>query len=110
MAEMLSVTLDAYGYSTLFSHSGRKALDNIYRERLDLVLLNLMMPDLDGFETLTRLRAIPHARNLPVIMLTARDEDDLEQKSKIAGVTDLLRKPIDPGTLVELISSCLNHR
>ena len=69
-----------------------------------MVLLDLTMPGIDGFETLDRMRAMPEGARLPVLVVTALDEDDLEEKVSEAGGDGLLRKPVDVADLTERIT------
>lgn len=109
MAEMLSMALECYGHRTLVALGGRQALEVIASARADVVLLDLMMPDIDGFETLHRLRATPYGQELPVIVVTAREEENLNQKVALAGGNGLLRKPVDLHMLTELIADLVVH-
>jgi len=77
-------------------------------ERPDIVLLDLMMPGMDGYEMLARLRSMPEGKDLPVIVLSASHEDDLEQHVYTAGGNACLRKPIDLQALEKAISELTN--
>jgi CheY-like chemotaxis protein len=69
-----------------------------------------MMPGIDGYETLRRLRALPGGNQVPVIVVTASSEPDLEQRVAAAGATACLRKPVQLSVLADLIDSCLAFR
>lgn len=105
MVEMLSMALNIFGHDALAAYSGEEALEQIPRADLDLVLLDLTMPGIDGYETLRRLRARPDTRDLPVYVITAAAELDLEEHIRLAGGTGLLRKPIQMETLADLVES-----
>ena len=105
MAKMLSLAIESHGHETSVAHSGAEALDMVAAETHDVVLLDLMMPDMDGFETLRRLRALPLGRELPVIVVTAREEQGLEKRVALAGADGFLRKPVDTRTLGDLITA-----
>ena len=105
MVEMLSIALNIFGHNALTAYSGEEALERIPSEAPDLVLLDLTMPGIDGYETLRRLRAIPDGQDLPVFVITAAAEMDLEQHVLLAGASGLLRKPIQMETLADLVES-----
>ena len=102
---MLSLAIESHGHETSVAHSGAEALYMVAGESHDVVLLDLMMPDMDGFETLRRLRAMPRGRELPVIVVTAREEQGLEKRVTLAGADNFLRKPVDVETLAGLITA-----
>jgi PAS domain S-box-containing protein len=83
--------------------SGKEALEQIERSTPSLVLLDLMMPELDGYEVLRILRSRPETRDLPVVVLTALAADEEIAKAFEAGADDFVRKPFEPGELVARI-------
>jgi len=105
MVEMLSMALNIFGHNALAAYSGEEALELIPRADLDLVLLDLTMPGIDGYETLRRLRSRPDLEDLPVYVITAAAELDLEERIHLAGGTGLLRKPIQMETLADLVEA-----
>ena len=108
MAEMLSVVVKYHGHETLVAYGGQEALDIIKAESLDIVFLDLMMPDINGLETLLRLRSMPQGRELPVIVITAREEKGLEERVVSAGGNGFLQKPVDGRTLADIIVAHTN--
>jgi two-component system response regulator QseB len=105
MVEMLSMALNIFGHNALAAYSGEEALERIPGADLDLVLLDLTMPGIDGYETLRRLRSRPDTEGLPVYVITAAAELDLEERIHLAGGTGLLRKPIQMETLADLVEA-----
>ncbi len=105
MVEMLSMALNIFGHNALAAYSGEEALERIPEDCPDLVLLDLTMPGIDGYETLRRLRAFPESEELPVYVITAAAELDLEERVLLAGGTGLLRKPIQMETLADLVEA-----
>lgn len=103
MAEMLSLVVGAGGHETVVAYSGSQALSLVAETRPDLILLDLMMPDMDGFETLRRIRSMPAGRDLPVIVVTASAEEHLEAHVFQAGGNGYLSKPVDSAALADLI-------
>ncbi len=103
MVEALSIVVSARGHDALTALSGEEALHLVESEVVDVMLLDLTMPGIDGFETLDRLRTMPEGKNLPVLIITALDEEDLEGRVSDAGGNGLLRKPVDVNRLAEQI-------
>jgi two-component system sensor histidine kinase/response regulator len=99
--------LTGAGYRVTQADSGETALAAFEREVPDLVLLDVRMPGLDGFDTLARLRALPHGDNVPVVFLTAFDDEDTHRRALAAGVDDFLSKPLRPTELLIRVRSLL---
>jgi sigma-B regulation protein RsbU (phosphoserine phosphatase) len=93
--DMLSRRLERRGYEVICAEDGEKALARIAAESFDLVLLDIMMPGLDGWEVLKRIRAIHPATALPVIMATAKDQREDIVKALSEGANDYVTKPLD---------------
>ena len=102
--EILARAITFYGHQAERAYSGEEALEKISGHPPEIVLLDLMVPGLDGYETLRRLRNIPGLSKLPVIIVTASAKTDLEQRVAAAGATGCLRKPVSLAALAELIS------
>lgn len=97
----------AGGFDVLVCDSGAEGLRRIDEFVPDLVLLDVMMPDMDGFSVLRELRARPDTAALPVVFLTARSQESDEYlRSGAAGV---ITKPFEPGTLVEQLRSMIGE-
>ena len=105
MVEMLSMALNIFGHDALTAFSGEEALERIPIEAPELVFLDLTMPGIDGYETLRRLRALPTGGDVPVFVITAAAEADLEERVLLAGASGLLRKPIHMETLADVVES-----
>jgi CheY-like chemotaxis protein len=102
--ELVGLLLESEGYRTLRASSGAEALALAAAEPIDLVLLDIMMPELDGIEVLGRLRAEPATVALPVVMLTARNDVSAIASSLAGGADGFVAKPFDLGALVELVA------
>lgn len=99
LLELLQFRLCAKGFDVLTAPDGQAAMDIAEREPLDAVVLDAMMPRLDGYEVLRRLREMPATREVPVIMLTARKgERDILEALRL-GASDYLAKPFIPDEL-----------
>jgi DNA-binding response OmpR family regulator len=105
--EMLSLLLDSEGYRPLTALSGAAALELLARERVDLVLLDIMMPELDGLELLGRLRADPALAAHRVVMLTAKNDLDALARALDSGADGFVAKPFDLDALLELVAARL---
>jgi twitching motility two-component system response regulator PilG len=86
------------------------ALNMIYNNPIALVLLDVTMPDIDGLDMCRTLRSIPKFRNLPIIMLTAKDGLIDKLKGQIAGSTQYLTKPFEKEELLEIIDKYVNSK
>ncbi len=92
--------LQAYGYSTVPANDGFQALRLLQSERPDCVVLDVMMPGLDGHDVLSRIRASDEGMDLPVIMLTAAANDEQTWRAWTGGVDYFLAKPFNPDDLL----------
>jgi DNA-binding response OmpR family regulator len=93
--DALSRRLVSKGYDVLTAESGPHALDLVGSHRIDAVLLDVMMPGMSGIETLRRLRESRSVSELPVIMVTAKQESDDVVEALELGANDYITKPID---------------
>src|SRR5439155_1624373 len=108
--DMLSRRLEREGYTVSVAENGRQALDLVRVQRFDLVLLDLMMPELDGFAVLERMKADDHLRHIPVIMISALDELGSVVRCIEIGAEDYLPKPFEPTLLRARIGACLEKK
>ncbi len=106
MARFIRLNLEHDGFQVVEAYRGMQALQQ-YRDALpDLVLLDVMMPDIDGFEVLSMLREIS---NVPVIMLTAKGEEDDRVRGLELGADDYVTKPFSPRELVSRVRAVLRR-
>jgi diguanylate cyclase (GGDEF)-like protein len=107
IARMIQVLLESRGFATQVSHSGEEALTHLRGQATDLVLLDVMMPGMDGFEVCRRLKTDERWRHIPVVMLTARDAiRDMVLGLEI-GADDYITKPFNTEELVARIKVLL---
>ena len=91
--EELGIWLEEYGYQVISSGSGTEALEKIQKRRPSLVILDIIMPDMDGLEVLAYLKANPKTSAIPVIMLSAKKESSTIIKAQALKASDYFMKP-----------------
>ncbi|HEX8953341.1 MAG TPA: response regulator, partial [Polyangia bacterium] len=100
----MTSVLESHGLQVIYAEDGRMALEKLETiPGIDLVLMDVMMPEMDGYETMRHIRADPRFSSLPIIAVTAKALKDDREKCVDAGASDYLPKPIDNDRLVELI-------
>jgi adenylate cyclase len=108
--DMLCALLEADGHKTAVAENGRLALDLIKAKQFDLVLLDVMMPEMNGYQVLEQLKSDPNLRDIPVIVLSALDEIGSVVRCIELGAEDYLPKPFDPVLLKARIGACLEKK
>lgn len=104
---LLSDALEDAGYLVLVALDGSSALNRIQRRRPDLILLDAMMPGLDGFETCRQIKAQPDTANIPVLFMTALTDSEHVVKGFEAGAIDYVTKPIECNEVLARVASHL---
>jgi len=100
----LTKALEAYGMRVVSAIDGREALQQLQSvPKVDLVLMDMMMPEMDGYESIRRIREIPAYKRLPVIAVTARAMTGDREKCIAAGASDYITKPVDVDQLISLL-------
>src|SRR5436305_10805095 len=107
---MLSRYLAKLGYQAILVENGRQALDKLQGEPYDLVLLDVDMPELDGYQVLEQLKANPRLRDIPVIMISAVEELESVVKCIELRAQDYLPKPFNPILLRARLTACLERK
>ncbi|HZL46483.1 MAG TPA: adenylate/guanylate cyclase domain-containing protein [Opitutaceae bacterium] len=108
--EMMARRLQRSGFNVTTAENGLKALEQLKQHSFDLVLLDIIMPELDGFHTLEVMKADSKIRHLPVIMLTALDDVDSTVRCIEAGAEDYVPKPFNPVILHARINASLEKK
>ena len=103
IVRLVQVNLERAGYTVVTAFDGKEALEKVSSEQPDLVVLDVMMPYMDGFEVLQNLRKNPETRELPVIMLTAKAQDADVFRGWQSGVDCYLTKPFNPMELISFV-------
>jgi two-component system alkaline phosphatase synthesis response regulator PhoP len=103
IVRLVEVNLQRAGYEVVTAYDGREALEKVKSENPDLVVLDVMMPYMDGFEVLKHLKAEPETAEIPVIMLTAKAQDADVFRGWQSGVDCYLTKPFNPMELLTFV-------
>ena len=107
---LLQVNLEMEGYEVVTAVDGRDALEKVEQEHPDLVLLDVMMPQVSGWEVAQTLKSDPATRDIPVVFLSARAMESDIRKGLELGVDRYITKPFDPIDLMEVVAQLLNER
>ena len=107
--KLLEARLTAEYFEVRTARSGPEALHICARERADVILLDVMMPGMDGFEVCRRLKAETRTQHIPVIMVTALDQPSDRVKGLEAGADDFLTKPVDDIALITRVKNCASQ-
>ncbi len=111
MIELVQLILQRAGYEVIGAQGGRESLKIIEQEQPDLVLLDLMMPDMDGWEVFHKMRASDKMKDIPVIVVTAKAQSiDKVLGLHIAKVDDYITKPFGPQELISSVRKVLRSR
>ncbi len=111
MIDLIRLILSRKGYSVQGATGGREGLELVQASQPDIVLLDLMMPDMDGWEVYQKLKAHESTREIPVIVVTAKAQSiDKVLGLHIAKVDDYITKPFGPQDLIESIEKVLSRR
>jgi CheY-like chemotaxis protein len=104
---VIQVNLEVEGYDVLTAHHGEEALEVAHAEHPDLIILDIMMPRLDGYQTCEQLKAADDTKEIPVIFLSAKAQASDIEKGKSYGVEEYLTKPFDPTDLIDVVERLL---
>jgi CheY-like chemotaxis protein len=100
----LTSTLEQRGMKVVFAENGREGIDRLLQHaNTDLILLDIMMPEMDGYETARAIRSMPRFEHLPIISLTAKAMKGDREKAIAAGASDYITKPVDVDQLVSMM-------
>lgn len=106
MVRFIQLNLEQDGFEVVTAYNGKEALEQVRTQLPDLILLDIMMPDINGFEVLKKIREV---NNVPVIMLTAKGEEDDRIQGLELGADDYITKPFSPRELVSRIRAVLRR-
>jgi len=103
IVRLIQVNLERQGYEVIMAFNGAECLEKVKEDRPDLIVLDVMMPEMTGFEVLDILKKDPETENIPVIMLTARAQDSDVLRGWQSGVECYLTKPFNPMELIAFV-------
>lgn len=110
MIDLVRLILGRKGFRVIGANGGIEGIDAVRKEKPDLVLLDLMMPDMDGWEVYQQMKADPELRAIPVVVVTAKAQSiDKVLGLHIAKVDDYITKPFGPQELLESVEKILSN-
>ncbi len=104
---LVTYVLEQAGFNVVMTDDGQQALAYAQQNTVDLVLTDINMPKLDGIDLIKGLRALPHYKYVPMLVLTTESNTKMKMKGKAAGATGWIVKPFDPDQLVSTINKVL---
>jgi DNA-binding response OmpR family regulator len=104
---LVKTALERSGHEVIAVQDGAAALASVYSQNLDLAVLDISMPELDGLEVLRRVRADANTRDLPVILLSARAQEADVERGFATGASAYMKKPFSPRELAERVDELL---
>src|SRR5688572_5745612 len=107
IVRLVQVNLERYGYEVIAAFDGKEALEKVHSDQPDLIILDVMMPYMDGFEVLQNLRKDPNTRDTPVLLLTTKDSDAEIFRGWQSGAECCLSKPFNPFELLAYVRRIL---
>jgi len=105
LVQLLRSTLEKEGFKVFAARDGKPGLESATALHPDIILLDIVMPDVDGYEVLARLKADPSTREIPVVMLTVKGQENEIQKALCLGADDYMHKPVCTDLLLKRINS-----
>jgi two-component system chemotaxis sensor kinase CheA len=104
---LLQSILETEGIQSSIAVNGQEAFNYLENQKPSLILLDIMMPDKDGFMVLEELKSKPNMKNIPVVFITAKNDTNIRKIAIEAGATELIQKPIDVENILKLVRSIL---
>ncbi|MCK4545972.1 MAG: response regulator [Candidatus Eisenbacteria sp.] len=105
---ILDFSLGAEGYEVITAGDGEQAVERSKADRPDLIVMDIMMPKMDGFEACKKIKSNPDTKDIPVIMLTAKGRETDRKRGVDAGADDYVTKPFSPAKLIERVQGVLS--
>ena len=107
MRQMISFTLNSVGHEVIQASDGKEALKMLEGKKIDLVIADINMPNMDGITLLKSLRALADYKFTPILMLTTESQEAKRQQGKLAGATGWIVKPFNPEQLLTVVKKVL---
>jgi DNA-binding response OmpR family regulator len=105
MGRLIGATLGSNEVEVSYAADGEQALERVHTAPPDLVVLDVNLPGVDGLEVCRQLKADPATQGIPVVMVTARDDDEARERAQSCGAAAYLLKPFSPRMLLDLVYS-----
>jgi len=109
LVEMVKMRLEAYGYEVVVAFDGQEALEKARTVKPDLIILDLMLPKIDGYKVCRMLKFDEKYQNIPIVMFTARIQDSDKKLAKDVGADDYITKPFEAEVLLSTIKKLLKE-
>jgi DNA-binding response OmpR family regulator len=106
----LSIRLRAAGYDVISAHDGEEAFELASKNKPDLIILDVRMPAGGGFSSIDRMKHSLNTRNIPVIFLTAFDDEDMREEGRKLGAVGFFRKPFDDTEFMQAIAGVMDSK
>ncbi len=107
MRQMISFTLNSVGHEVIQASDGKEALQVLVGKKIDLVIADVNMPNMDGITLVKSLRALADYKFTPILMLTTESQEAKRQQGKVAGATGWIVKPFNPEQLLTVVKKVL---
>jgi CheY-like chemotaxis protein len=107
---ILGMYLETCGFRVLTAYDGLDAIERIKESKPDLILMDIMMPVLDGVEVTRQIKATEETRDIPIVMLTAAAQSEMVERALKAGAEEYIAKPFEPDRVKEIIDRILSRK
>ncbi len=108
LLKLETILLTVKGYEVSGASTGKDALEKLAGETFDLILLDIMLPDIDGFEICRRIKEHPRHAQIPVVMLTAKKSTEDQERGATSGADAYLTKPFKSAMIIEVIEKLIS--
>lgn len=108
LIKMLKLRLETEGYEFMCAEDGEKMLNVMKEKKPDVIILDIMLPNIDGYSALREMRKEEHFKDIPVIVLTAKEKKKVGDLFALEGVANFIEKPFEASDLLQKIRSALN--
>ncbi|MSN25722.1 MAG: response regulator [Geobacter sp.] len=108
LLKLETILLTIKGFAVVGAYTGQMAIEKLATEEFNLVLLDIMLPDIDGFEICRQIRNNPRTADLPIVMLTAKKSPEDHERGLSCGANAYLHKPFKSAVIIEEISNLLS--
>lgn len=106
---LLQSILEMEGIQSHIAMNGKEALKYLEVEKPSLILLDVMMPNLDGFSVLEKIKQNSEINEVPIVFVTAKNDENLKNKAIEAGAKDLIQKPIDVNKVIDIVKQLITN-